>query len=93
MGTYSNAGGLDLPGVLRLVWQWARAPAAAFLLILAPLVEVVCGGLLLLGILVSILFEVSGAGSIFPFWQMIALSLGFAAFLVAYYALIGLLSR
>jgi hypothetical protein len=63
------------------------------LLALAPLVEVVCGGLMLLGIAVSIAFEVSSASSQFPFWRVIALSLGFGAFVIVYHAVIGLLSR
>lgn len=80
-------------GGLRLLWNLARLPTVAVLLLLAPAVEVVCGGLLLLGILVSIAFEVSGAGATFPFWHMIGLSLCFGVFVILYHAAIGLLSR
>jgi hypothetical protein len=77
---------------LRLLWNLARVPVLAFLLLLAPAVELVCGGLFLLGLLVSIAFEVSAAGATFPFWRMIALSFGFGAFVIVYHAVIHVLS-
>jgi hypothetical protein len=78
---------MDVGHAPRLVWHLVRLPALALLLALAPVVETVCGTLMLLGLLVS------GARAHFPFWPMIALSLAFGVFLVAYHALIGLLSR
>jgi hypothetical protein len=80
-------------GVLQVLSGVVRFPLLALLLLLAPIVEVACGGLLLLGIIVSVVFEVSGAGVTFPFWSMIGLSVGFGLFLIAYHAIIGLLSR
>jgi hypothetical protein len=84
---------MDVGHAPRLVWHLVRLPALALLLALAPVVETVCGTLMLLGLLVSVAFELSGARAHFPFWPMIALSLAFGVFLVAYHALIGLLSR
>jgi hypothetical protein len=84
---------MDVGHAPRLVWHLVRLPALALLLALAPVVETVCGTLMLLGLLVSVAFELSGARAHFPFWPMIALSLGFGVFLVVYHALIGLLSR
>ena len=78
---------------LRLLWDLARVPVLEVLSLLAPAVEFVCGGLLLLGLLVSIAFELSGAGATFPFWRMIALSFGFGAFVIVYHGVIRVLSR
>ena len=80
-------------GGLRLLWNAVRLPLLAVLTLLVPVVEVVCGGLLLLGLLVSIAFKISGAGAHYPFWPMVALSLGFGLFVILYHALIALLSR
>lgn len=93
MSAHSNSIRPIALGGLRLFWNLVRVPTLAALLLLAPAVEVVCGGLLLLGILVSIAFKVSGAGAAFPFWPMIALSLGFGVFVILYHAVIGLVSR
>jgi len=80
-------------GGLGLTGEALRLPLLAVLSLLAPAVEVICGGLFLLGVFVSILFKVSAAGATFPFWLMIGISLGFAGFAILYHALIGLLSR
>ncbi len=76
-----------------LVGRLARLAVAAVLIALAPVVEAVCGTLMLLGLLVSVAFELSAARAHFPFWPMIALSLGFGVALGVYHALIDLLSR
>ncbi len=70
-----------------------RLPLLAVLTLLAPIVQTVCAGLMLLGILVSFLFKLSAAGAAFPFWHMIGVSLGFGLLIVVWHALIGLLSR
>ena len=80
-------------GGLRLTGEALRLPLLAVISLLAPVVQVVCGGLFLLGVFVSIAFKVSGAGATFPFWHMIGISLGFAVFVILHHALIGLLSR
>ena len=63
------------------------------LLLVAPLVRGICGVLMYLGILVSVAFGLSSASTEVPFWQMVALSLGFGLFAVAYDAVLGFLSR
>jgi hypothetical protein len=78
-------------GGLQILWELARVPILVVLLLLAPVVEVLCGGALLLGILVSIVYEISGAGGTYPFWHMILLSLGFGAFIILHYAAISFL--
>jgi hypothetical protein len=77
--------------VLPPLWNLARVPLLGLLLLLAPLVESVCGALLLLSLLVSAAFKISGIG--FPFWPMITLSFGFGLFVILYHAVIGILSR
>jgi hypothetical protein len=77
----------------RLLWNLVRIPVLGILLLLAPAVEFVCGGMLLLGLFVAIAFKISGVGAGFPFWHMVALSLGAVLFAILYHAIIGLLSR
>ncbi len=84
---------MDIIYVPLLVGRLARLAVVAVLVALAPVVESVCGTLMLLGLLVSFGFELSAARAHFPFWPMIALSLAFGVVLVVYYALIDLLSR
>jgi hypothetical protein len=92
MGAHSKVRSI-IRGGLRLTGEALRLPLLAVVSLLAPVVQVVCGGLFLLGVFVSIAFKVSGAGATFPFWHMIGISLGFAVFAILHYALIGLLSR
>src|SRR5882757_1590127 len=77
---------LKLAATLRSLWTVARVSLLSVLLLIAPVVEWVCGALLLLGLLVSIAFKISGAGAGFPFWSMIAASLGFGIFVIFYHA-------
>ena len=79
--------------VLRLAFEVVRLPLLAILTLFAPVIEFLCGGLLLLGLLVSIAFKISNVGSSFPFWPVVGISLGFGVFVVVYYSLIRLLSR
>ena len=59
----------------RLGWRGIRLPVLAFFTILEPLARVVLAAVALLGILVSFLFEFSGAAPRFPFWVVFGLSL------------------
>jgi hypothetical protein len=92
MGAHPQSGSV-IRGGLRRTGEALRLPLLAVLSLLAPAVQVVCGGLFLLGVFVSIAFKVSGAGATFPFWHMIGISLGIAVFAILHHALIGLLSR
>jgi hypothetical protein len=77
----------------RELFRLTRALVAALMLLFTPVVDALCGALLLLGILVSFIFKVSGAGTTFPFWHMITLSLGFGAFALLYNGIVEFLSR
>ena len=88
---HSNNASLKVFGILSPLWNLARVPILGLLLLLAPVVESVCCALLLLGLLISAAFKISGMG--FPFWPMITLSFGFGLFVILYHAVIGILSR
>lgn len=75
------------------LWQIVRLPALLLLVILEPLVAFCLGALTLLGVLVSIFLELSGAARHFPLALMIAMALGCGLLLVAYQGLVRLLSR
>jgi hypothetical protein len=91
MNPHPNAIRFKFSGNLRPLWSLVRIPVVGLLLLLAPAVEFVCAGLMLLGLIIANAFRISGAA--FPIWPVVALSLGFGLFAIAYHALIGLLSR
>ena len=74
-----------------VVWHAVRLPVLMLLVLLEPAVRVVCAGLALLGVLATIFFKLVGPPN-FPWFTMLAISLGFALLLVLYYAVIRLLS-
>jgi hypothetical protein len=69
MGAHSQVRSI-IRGALRFTGEALRLPLLAVVSLLAPAVQVVCGGLFLLGVFVSIAFKVSGAGATFPFWLL-----------------------
>jgi hypothetical protein len=75
---------------VQLLWNAVRLPVAAFLLLLEPLVGFVCGLGLVLGVLASILFEMSAVGPRFPLAKAMIISLSFAVILFLYYGLLSL---
>lgn len=79
--------------LLRLAWDAVRLPIFSLLMIFEPIVRLVFSWLTLLAVLTAFLFEFSGAAPRFPFWGMIAFSVGCALALTGYYALLSLLSR
>jgi hypothetical protein len=77
----------------RLFWNAIRIPVLGVLVLIAPVVRIVCSWGLILGVIASVVFEVSAVGPRFPFLMMLGVSLGFGAFLVLYEGLIALLSN
>lgn len=73
--------------LLRFTWDAVRLPIFSLLLIFEPIVRLVLSWLTLLAVLTAFLFEFSGAAPGFPFWGMIAFSIGCALALTGYYAL------
>ena len=73
-----------------LAWQAVRLPIFSLLVVFEPIARLVFSGLSLLAILTAFLFEASSASPRFPFWGMIAFSVGCALALTGYYALLRL---
>jgi hypothetical protein len=65
----------------------------AVLLVLEPFVSLILVGFGFLGIVVAVILKLSGDLPHFPFWLMMAFSVGAILILMAYHALIGLFSR
>jgi hypothetical protein len=83
-----NYGRPLLAGTVRVLWNAVRLPIAAALLALEPVVGFVCGAGLVLGLLASILFEMSAVGPRFPFAKVLGISLSFGVILFLYYGLL-----
>lgn len=79
--------------LLWLAWQALRLPVFALLVIFEPMVRVVFSCASLLAVLTAFLFEFSGVAPTFPFWGMIAFSVGCALLLIGYYGLLRMFSR
>lgn len=77
----------------RLAWQVVRLPILALLTLLEPVVRATFSLAMVLGILATIVFELSAAGPQFEFLRMLALSLSLGVALVLYYGLLALVSR
>ncbi len=80
-----------LAGTVRVLWNAVRLPVAAILLLLEPVVAFVCGAGLVLGVLASILFEMSAVGPRFPLAKVLLISLSFGVILFLYYGALSLL--
>src|SRR6185437_15284631 len=76
-----------------VVWQVVRLPALAVLLVLEPFVSLILTAFGFLGIVVALILELSGDLPQFPFWLVLAFSIGAILLLMAYHALIGVFSR
>jgi hypothetical protein len=74
----------------RVLWNAIRLTVAAALVLVEPIVGFVCGLGLVLGVIVSILFEISIVGPKFPFLKVLSISLSFGLILFLYYGLLSL---
>jgi hypothetical protein len=79
-----------LAGAGGVLWNVIRLPIAVVLIQLEPVVGFICGVGLVLGVLVSILFEISAVGPRFPFLTVLGISLSFGVILFLYYGLLSL---
>jgi hypothetical protein len=70
-----------------------RLPILALLLIVEPIVRIVLSWAALLGLLCSFLFEFAGNTATFPFWGMVAFSVGCSLALMGYYMLLSALFK
>lgn len=74
-------------------WQGIALPIRAFLMMLEPVARFVLTTVALLGILISIFFEFSGAAPRFPFWLVFGLSLACGSLVIVLNAVIRRLAR
>lgn len=79
--------------ILWLLWQIVRLPVIAVLLVLEPFVSLILTAFGFLGIVVALILKFSGDLPHFPFWLMMAISVGAILLVMAYHALIGMFSR
>jgi len=77
-----------LVSAARVLWNVIRLPIAAMLVFLEPVVGLICGLGLVLGVVASILFEMSAVGPRFPFLKVLVVSLSFGVILFLYYGLL-----
>lgn len=82
--------GVPIMRALAVVWRTVCAPVHALLALLEPIVSFVLGLLALLGICMSLVFEILRPQ--FPFWTMMSISLSFLLALVLYHLLLRLTS-
>ena len=75
-----------------ILWPLIRLPVLAFLVVLEPLVRLFLGGCALVGILCAFFFKLTANRPDFPFWGMLALSLGCVALLAVYHGVIRVFS-
>ena len=68
----------------RFGWRGIRLPFLALLMILEPVARFVLTAVAMLGILVSLFFEFSGAAPRFPFWLIFGLSLSCGALVILF---------
>lgn len=80
-------------GILWILWQIVRLPVLAVLLVLEPFVSLILTGFGFLGIVVALILKFSGDLPHFPFWLMMAFSVGAMLLLMAYHAMIAIFSR
>lgn len=79
-----------LEGASRVLWNAIRLPIAAVLILLEPVVGSICGLGMVLGVLTSILFEISAVGPRFPFLKVLGISLSFGVILFLYHGLLSI---
>ena len=79
--------------LLWVLWQFVRLPVLAVLLVLEPFISLALTAFGFLGIVVALILKFSGDLPHFPFWLMMAFSIGAILLLMAYHALIGIFSR
>lgn len=78
--------------ILWFAWQMIRLPLFSLLLIFEPVVRYMLSWLTVCSFAMALIWEFSGADPRFPFFGMMAFAVGCALLLVAYHALLRLLS-
>jgi|SRR6185437_4421640 len=81
-----------LAGLLWLIWQAVRLPVLALLMILEPIVSTLLVAAALLGTLTAFFWKLASHRADFPFFGVLALSVGSLFLLALYHAAIQLFS-
>ncbi|MBK6598552.1 MAG: hypothetical protein IPG25_11975 [Proteobacteria bacterium] len=68
----------------RVTWKVVSFPLIAGMLLAQPVVNFICGFMLIGGFVAAIAFEISAVGPRFPFLQVAGLALAFGLFAVLY---------
>lgn len=79
--------------VIGLLWQIIRLPVLAVLLVFEPFVSLILSAAGSLGMGAALVLKISGDLPHFPFWGMMAASVGAVLLLMIYHLLIRLFSR
>jgi hypothetical protein len=79
--------------ILRVLWDLVRLPILAVLTILEPIVRMTISLAIIIGVVVTLVFETSATGQHFSSLTMMIIMAALGAFLVGYYAILALLSR
>jgi hypothetical protein len=80
-------------GVAHCLWHAIRLPALAILLVFEPFVSLILVSVAFIGLFAGIVLRTSGDLRGFHFWGMVAFSTSALLVLIAYHALIAILSR
>lgn len=72
----------------RAIWKIVSFPIITALLLLKPLVDFVCGFMLICGVPAAIVFEISAVGPRFPFLLVMGIFLAFGLFAALYQLLL-----
>lgn len=77
----------------RVLWKAIRLPVVLALLLIEPIINVVCGLLIVGSVLAAVVFEFSVVSARFPFLLAFALCVSATALVVIYHSLVVLLVR
>lgn len=72
----------------RVIWKVVSFPIITGLLLLKPVVDFVCGFMVIAGVPAAVAFEISAVGPRFPFLQVMGIFLAFGLFAALYQLLL-----
>ena len=79
--------------ILRVLWDLVRLPILAVLTVLEPFVRMTISLAIIIGVIVTLVFEASATGQHFSSLTMMIIMAALGAFLVGYYAILAFLTR
>ncbi|MCC6715777.1 MAG: hypothetical protein IT496_11135 [Gammaproteobacteria bacterium] len=76
-----------------MTWKVVSFPLIAGLLLLKPVMDALCGFVLVFGLVAAIAFELSAVGPRFPFLPIAGMALGFGLFAALYHLVLMVLVK